>query len=263
MVRDYRPHRDFPAFSLCDSDFSPIVTVPSAPTADLPAASARRFSWSPGLPTRRSALGALLITAAALGTFALATDGPPPAPPLWLAASRPLPQGHELTGDDLRAVPLDAPPELAQGLVAADGDLQGAVLLAPLAEGDLLARSAVLATDEGSPVAHELSLALPAELALGDDLRPGETVDLVATWGSGPEASTTVVARAARILRVETAEGGELVDPSSVQVSVSATTGEEAMRIAHAAQAGAITVVRSGARADDELPDAAIRGGDR
>lgn len=263
MVRDYRPGCDFQAFSPLDNIFSPIVTASSAPTAEPPATPGRRFSWSPGLPTRRSALGALLITAAALGAFALATDGPPPAPPLWLAASRPLPQGHELAGDDLRAVPLAAPPELAQGLVAADAEVRGAVLLAPLAEGDLLARSAVLAPGEGGPVAHELSLSLPVELAVGGDLRPGETIDLVATWGAGPEASTTVVARAVRILRVEAAASGELVDPSSVQVSVSAATGEEAMRIAHAAQVGAITVVRSGARADDELPDAAIRGGDR
>src|SRR5437773_538663 len=76
---------------------------------------------------------------------------------------------------------------------------------------------------EGAPrgtrqPAHELSFALPPDRAVGGHLQVGEQVAVLATFGTGTDARTELVAPRALVLAVERAPGG--LDGSGVLLTV-------------------------------------------
>lgn len=226
--------------------------------------SRRNFTWRPGLPSRRSAVGAMLITAAAVTAFSVAGGDDLSEPAWWLAADSDLRQGQTLSNGDLRAVPLDASDAVAPRLFAEGESLEGAVLLAPVAEGDLLARSAVRQTrsddgrgrgsdgpgtevpGSGGPDGYELTIEVASSQALGGDLRVGEIVEILATGGTGPESATRVAAHGALVLAASAPADDSLAGVTGHQVTLWLDDPEEALATAHAAQAEEITVMRAG-----------------
>ena len=71
------------------------------------------------------------------------------------------------------------------GFLSVDA-LAGAVALAPIGEGELVQRSAVLTGGPNEPT-REFSFPVERERALNGDLRSGERVDVLATYGSGAD----------------------------------------------------------------------------
>lgn len=220
---------------------------------------ARRLEFGRRLapPTTRAVTGGLLVTAAALGAIATASGDAPPPPPLRVVAADALAPGQRLSVDDLALAPVvltDHDDSLFEG----PDVLDGAVALAPLAAGDLVQASAVRLPDRagsGAPGTDgdarrdgsgtvELTVRLERSRALAGRLAPGELVDLVATFGSGPTAETERVATGALVVRVDTLDevtaAGELaltlaVDDAAVVV------------VTRAADIGELTVVRRSA----------------
>lgn len=225
------------------------VGNPTAPTS-------RRVPRLPRLPSSRALVGGLLVTVAAVGVLAAHAGASGSPGGRWVVAARPLAPGSVLTGADLRVVHGSLPDELvAQGFTSTD-ELDGATVLAPLGGGELVQRSAVLTDGGADPPpqpAHEFSFVLERERAVNGDLRPGEWVDVLATYGTGGTASTSVVAHRATVLQV--AEGTTAIGSSgTVVLTLGVTEPVEVLALTHAVDAAAVTVVRA-TRTDASLPE--------
>lgn len=196
-----------------------------------------------GLPGGRAVLGGLLVTVAAVGTFAAygdATAGPTTA---YAVAAADLPAGHRIGPGDVDLRTMDLPAPLAVRAFSSPDALAGAVALAPLAEGELVQAGALLPPGAAPEPAAELSFAVPADRAVNGTLRPGETVDVLATYGTGTAAETVVVVRGALLLGND--EGREAIGTATRVLTVALDEPDDVLALTHAARAGEVTVVRA------------------
>ena len=122
--------------------------------------------------------------------------------------------------------------------------MAGAVALAPIGEGELVQRSAVLTGGPSEPT-REFSFPIDRDRALNGDLRSGERVDVLATYGSGTDAATTVLARDANVIRSADAKSGTLGSSGKLIITLALASADQLLDAAHAAQVASITVVRS------------------
>ena len=189
----------------------------------------------------RAALGALLVTVALLGVSQAYAHADRPPSTGYVVATRPLAPGTVLDPSAIELVPADLPHTVAGRAFTSADALDGAVTLAPLAPGELLQLSQVLPAD-GAPLAGvELSFALPAERALGGALRPGEEVDLVASF---PAGATRIVARRALVTRADTAGDALLDDSGQLVLTVRLQEDGELLDVVEAVDDGELTVTR-------------------
>ena len=123
-------------------------------------------------------------------------------------------------------------------------DLIGQVTLGPLDGGDVIERTQVVRPD-AAPDRHELSFPIDRERALDGNLEPGQTVDLLATYGTGESARTVVVARGVRLIDVSDGSHESLESAGKLVITVALADANQALRAAHATQVAALTLVRS------------------
>ena len=133
------------------------------------------------------------------------------------------------------------------------GDLEGAVALAPLVQGDIVDRSSVSPTGSSAPE-RALSFAVGRERALDGRLQPGDSVDLLATYGTGETARTLVVARRVRLIDLDDAQRG-LDSTGKIVVTVALVDPDDVLRVAHASQVATVTLVRSSGGSGDSGGD--------
>jgi Flp pilus assembly protein CpaB len=213
----------------------------------------------PGLPSGRAVVGGLLVTVAALVVFAAyagATTGPTRTA---MTVRADLPAGHRLSSDDLERVAVDLPPRTTSATFDDIDALVGAVTLAPLSAGDLVQRSAILPGGEAGTPRHEFSFPVERERAVNGSLRAGESVDILATFGSGPDAYTVVLARPATVVAVQDGGRGGLSSGAGLVLTVGLGSAEQVLDVAHASQVAALTVVRS--TGVDDRPEAPSQTG--
>jgi hypothetical protein len=214
-----------------------------------------------GLPGGRAVLGALLIAASAVGvTGVVLSATAAPATSFVVAADALEPGARFASIEDVRAAfgraTVDLPPTLAERAVPVEelDALVGQVLLAPLERGDLLVRSALVEqrADGGEDV---LSFALPRTAAVAGALRPGERIDVVATYGSGATATTDYVVRRVRVLGVSTPDVGVVGASSELTLTVALASPDDVLALGHAISTADVFVVRTGAGPDDRSSD--------
>ena len=195
-----------------------------------------------GLPGSRAVVGGLLVAAAAVGLFAAASSSAGGPQRSYVVARHELAAGTRLQLSDLELAPMElAPPARARAFDSAQA-LVGATLVAPLGPGELVQASAVVAR-KGDAASRELSFTLERG-RLGSGIKQGERADLLATYGTGTDASTIVVVRQALLVAIErprtsTGENG----PATVTVAVDDPA--DALALAHAVQLGKVTLVRA------------------
>jgi hypothetical protein len=210
--------------------------VPGGGAAGAPRVVRRRQ----GLPTGRAVVGGLLVALAAVGTFAAATTGGDGREPVVVAA-RALAPGEVVGPGDLTTARFALPD--GTEAFSDPASLVGAVLVGPLDAGDLVQRADVVAAP-AEPGGAEVSVSVPEARALGGAIARGERVDIVTTTGSGADACTARVVAGALVVRVDTgADGLGAVDVVVLRLAV--PTADDALALAHAAQAGDLTVVRT------------------
>jgi Flp pilus assembly protein CpaB len=196
------------------------------------------------------------VTLAALGTFFAATAGDHEPRGHYVVAARSVDQGERLDDGDVRVVAMDLPASVAEHAFRDVTALRGAVALAPLREGSLIEASQVLppnvATDEPLPPTHELSLRLPVEQAVDAALNRGERVDVLATYGTGDEATTVVVTRDALVTAIGHPDDAGLGDEGGLTLTLAVVDDETVLRLTHAKDVGTITLVR--ATRDEGVP---------
>lgn len=195
------------------------------------------------LPSGRAFAGAFLIALAVVGIFAAwsgATRGPQTR---FLVAARDLPIGTTIGPADLRSVGMELPESLAaSSAFTAVSELDGVRVINPIREGELIQGSSLVVA--GAAGGMEMSFAIERERAVGGRLKPGEHVDLIATFGTGADTETTTVIQRSRILDV--AAGSDALGGSGpLTITISVPDGETARDVAHAVDAAKLTLVRS------------------
>ena len=189
--------------------------------------------------------GGFLVALAAVGMFAGYTAATDDGRLPYLVATRDLALGHRISRSDLGPLPMDLPEALRSRSYRDPDGLVGAVVIGPVAEGELIQASDVLAGGGSGDRDRRISFPIESARAVDGRLRPGEYVDVVATYGSGAEAYTVVVVEGARVAdrrasRESLAGGGEEV------VTLAMSSEDETVGVAHAVNAGVVTLVRAG-----------------
>jgi len=195
-----------------------------------------------GLPGNRAVVGGLLVAAAAVGLFSASTGAGQGSRRPYVVANRPLAPGSRIEAADLGVQQLHLSPPLAARAFAERDPLVGATVVAPVAPGELVQASAVVARRSG-PASRELSFTVEPG-RVGAALRDGERVDLLATYGSATDGFTAVIVRQALLVSLEDSRGA-LGDGSPVTVTVALDEAADTLALAHAVQVGKVTVVRA------------------
>ena len=191
--------------------------------------------------TLRAALGALLVTVALLGVSQAYAHADRPPATGYVVAARTVAPGAILSTEALDLLPVDLPDPLADRAFTSIDVLDGAVSLAPLQPGELVLLSQVLPAGTAPAGGVDLAFAVPRERALGGDLRPGELVDLVASF---PAGATRVVAQRALVTHAD--NGGEALLDQSGQLVLTVRLREqgELLDVVEAVDEGQVTVTR-------------------
>ncbi len=194
------------------------------------------------LPGGRAVAGGLLVGMAAVGLFAAyaSMNGGPSSS--YVVAARPIAAGTKIEPGDLAVEPIDLPARVRARAFNDPSVLVGATAVTKLELGELVQPSAVV-SKAGDDPGRELSF--PVERGhLSTTLEEGERVDLLATFGSGNEAFTTMVLQNAQVVSIERAKAG-LGDNGTAVVAVIVDDAGDEVALAHAIQQGKLTVVRA------------------
>ena len=210
------------------------------------------------VPGGRAAAGALLVAVAAVGTFAAASGAASDPRQSYVVARGDLAVGARISRSDLAVGRMDLPAFLrSRAFGPADVDrLVGAVVLGPVGRGELVQAGAVRVGSGGGSAGgadgggRQVSFAIDPARAVGGALPAGEFVDVLATYGGSTDGYTVVVVRAARVAAVS-GRGG-LAGGDSLVVTLDVPSATAASAVAHAVDAGEVTLVRSGPVGPDE-----------
>ena len=194
------------------------------------------------VPGGRAVLGGLLVAAAVVGLFWASTRAGAGPKQSFVVARHPIAPGTRLSADDLARLPLDLPPSVAGRAFHDPHTLAGATVIAPLAAGELVQASAVVAK-ASAPASREITFAVP-RATLASSLEEGERIDIVATYGSGADAFSTVVLRQAQVVGLD--RGASRVgDQGDAAITVAVDDPSDTVALAHAVQLAKLTVVRA------------------
>lgn len=210
----------------------------------------RRITPPRSLPGSRAVVGALLVTAAAVGVFAAYLDATAAPDTQYVVAQTEVPAGTSLSdaadADAIRPEAMDLPPDVADrayalGEVDSPDKIAGLVTLAPLEAGDLVLETHVGAggSDEGS----QLSFPVEDARALGGGTNPGDRIDVLVTYGSGADTYTMFAARDALVVGADSTAGG--LGEATSTITVELERPDALQSLAHAVNAGQIFVVRT------------------
>lgn len=196
------------------------------------------------LPGTRAVVGGFLVALALVGTFATVSSAGDDRRIALVVARDDLAVGDRITAEDIAVARLDVPAFVRARAFRSPEQLIGATVLGPVARGELVQASAV-SRASNAPPGLQVSFPVEAARAVDGTLREGEAVDVLVTYGQGETATTKVVARTARVVRTRT-PGGVLGDDRTLVVTLVVATAEDAAAVAHAANAGEVTIVRTG-----------------
>ena len=224
---------------------SPAAVPPQPPEMNLPSRTGERIlARRPALPGGRAVVGALLIVSAGIGTFAVATrgnDGPTTAYPVLVRAVDP---GQAITDGDVEWRAMELDPLVAARTFGDPTELAEAVALAPLAEGELVQRGQVsVDPDSAKGAGGQISIPVPVDRT-PPGLRRGERVAVLATYGSGSDATTIITVESATVLSHDT-RSEAIGSSASSRLTLAVDDPAAVIATAHAAQVAELTIVRT------------------
>lgn len=204
-----------------------------------------------GLPSGRAVVGGFLVALAAVGLFSAYTTATSEPTTGYIVAARDLQPGDRIDESSVRLVPLNLPDEQRQRSYDVVEPLVDATVVEPLIEGELVQEGSLIATG-AEPGTRSLSFAIEPARAVNAKLKPGERVDILATFGTGGEACTHVIASDIPIVAIDEAAGSLVGQGGSLTVTVQVADAQQEVAVAHAANAGAMTLVRTTHAADSQ-----------
>jgi len=195
------------------------------------------------IPRQRAVLGGFLIALAAALAFLASSRGSATPSTSIVIARHTLTPGSKLTAADVEMVSIPLGGTLAaHGFDSLDA-LIGASTLAPVDTGELIQRSAVRTTTAGAEPGF--SFPIDREHAVGGDLMPGDIVDVLATFGSGIDAETAVLARSVRLSDIADTDPSSVSGSGRLIITATFASADQVLDIAHAAQVAALTLIRT------------------
>lgn len=209
------------------------------PPANQPRTVRRRHS----LPSGRAVVGGFLIAVSALGLFTAYSQAAAGPTTMFVVARRDVPVGTRLAPTDLTRLAMDLPDAVAAGLFREAAGLAGATTVGPIRRGELIQAGDVVRKRSG-PEELEVSFAIETSRAVAGTLKPGERIDVLATFGGGGDSYTVAVVRQARVLDVQS-DRTPLAGQATAVLRVAVATAQEALALTHAVNAGDVTVVRA------------------
>ena len=202
---------------------------------------ARRLS-KPVWLNLRSALGLVLFCAAFAGGQRVLSEAR--STTLMWAATRDLAANSTLTSSDLKPVAVKLPSALLARYASAATQVNGELTTRSLREGELLPALSLAPAGTASGLSS-ISIPVSPEHAVGGSLRPGDRVDVYATFDAADvRARTTLILRNAEVSDVIEASGLVVGGEAAVGIVVSATP-RRAAAVAFALRTGEIDVVRT------------------
>jgi Flp pilus assembly protein CpaB len=201
---------------------------------------ARRLT-RPAWVNLRTALGLALFSGAWVGTQQVLDHGDTTVA-MW-AAARDLGQDHEVGPGDLTAVDVRLPGDVADGYASVALSLEGFRISRPIGAGELVPEGWLVDQSEALE-GRAISVPVVPEHAVGGELRPGDRVDVFATFNAEDlRARTVVVVRSAEVVEVMSSGGVVLGEEAVTGITLAVGT-EEAARLAFAVRAAEIDVVK-------------------
>ena len=197
------------------------------------------------LPTSRAVLGGLLVSASALLLFLSWQSSTASPTSSYAVARHDLAVGTVLTAADLELVQMDLPPEVAQRAIGDLSILTSAIVLDPLAANELVQVSDVVSPGLAGPSGgYEISFELERNRAVSGRLLPNETVDVLATVGSGRDATTNRIVAGA-IVAASTDAGTSLGSGIQVELTLIVTSQSDVLAVANAIDTASVRLVRT------------------
>lgn len=215
----------------------------SGTTSEAPAHQPRTVRRRRSLPSGRAVVGGFLIALSAVGLFTAYSRAAAGPTTLFVVARDDVPIGTRLTSAHLTRLAMDLPDAVAAGVFRTPEALSGATTVGPIRRGELVQAGDVVRKRSGAGEV-EVSFEIDSARAVGGTLRPGERIDVLATFGGGIDSYTIVVVRQARVLDVRTDRTALAGQPTAV-VRVAVAAADEALALTHAVNAGDVTVVRA------------------
>jgi Flp pilus assembly protein CpaB len=212
------------------------------------------------LPGGRAVVGGLLVTLAAVATFVAHTAASTGPTASVVVVTRPISVGEHLDAADLRVVPADLPGEVQATFFGSTTDLDGAVALSALATDQPVGRTDVSLSPTADVVrTHDLSFALERDRALNARLRPGELVDLVATFGTGADATTVVVVRRVPVADLDAPATSSAGSSAKVTITLAFASESDVLLAANALEVANVTLTRATGTVDEGAPVPIVR----
>ena len=184
------------------------------------------------------------MAVSAIGIFAAYRDAAAGPTGRYVVAARRVAVGATIRPGDLRVEAMELPAAVRRRAFADPSALVGARVVAPVERGELVQASDVV--DGRAARSRQVSFSIEAARALNGDIRPGERVDIVATYGGGGEEAWTSVIAASVVVADVTSTGSSLNTGRGLVLTLSFDRAGDVLAVTHAARAGTITVVRAG-----------------
>lgn len=232
------------------SDLGTMTGSDTEVAEDVPDRAGRHIRRSRGLPGGRAVVGALLISAAAVGVFAAFLTATAEPQTRYAVAVDDVGVGTRLGADEAVAdlfefVAIELPPGVSSRAVSQpqSPQLSGQLVTSPIQAGDLLLATSIV-DDARVPATEKLSFSLAASDAVGGSLQAGERIDVLATYGSGTEAWTAFVVRGVLLVDHQSATGGVGAN-GDVTLTVAVSSLRDVQALAHAIRTAEVVVTRS------------------
>jgi hypothetical protein len=193
-------------------------------------------------PGARAIAGGALVTCAMLGVL-VAPGGADEARRTYLVAGTDLAPGEPIDPDTIESAPMQLPPEIAGHAVTDPGAVEDTIARTAIPAGSVLHTGQLRERVGAGRTGPELTITVPQRRALGGQLAVGDAIDLVATYGSGTEGFSELVATGVTVTGVASTRDALGVD-AGVTVTVRLAEDGPVLPVVHATHADAVSLVR-------------------
>lgn len=192
-----------------------------------------------GLPGGRAVVGGLLVAVAAVGIFAVVSGAGQGPSTRFVVAARELKPGTKITARDLETTAVELPDSLARSAFRDESSLIGALVLSPLAEGELLQAGGL--GDGSTSATPVFSISLPRAAAVSATLQPGDRVQVYVNYGSDTATDTRLVVSEAEVIDSVSPEDA-VGATGEVEVTLAIESDAERIALINATSAGEIVL---------------------
>jgi hypothetical protein len=185
--------------------------------------------------------GGVLVTCAMLGVL-VAPGGAEEARRQYLVTTIDLAPGEQLDPTTLQPLSMDLPPTVARHALTAVSDGDGLTARVAVPAGSVLHADQLRETPTDVTPGPEVTIAVPVRRALGGELAVGDVLDVIATYGSGTEGFSQLIAAGVIVTRIVPAEDTLGVEPG-VTVTIRLAQEGDVLPVVHASHADALSLV--------------------